>query len=67
MADFVIWNPYKAETVEQMRSDFGEMCIYNGIDMYGKIEEVYIRGQLAFSQSEGLGVGLIQKRSSANA
>jgi len=55
-ADLIIWNPHEA-VIAESHSKFPDMSVFRGRELYGKIEEVYVRGQLAFKENQFYPVG----------
>ncbi|CAG9335866.1 unnamed protein product [Blepharisma stoltei] len=55
-ADLVIWKPHET-VIAKSYSKFPDMCVFRGKELYGKIEEVYVRGQLAFQGNNFYPVG----------
>jgi dihydroorotase-like cyclic amidohydrolase len=49
-ADLVIWNPFEKQTISQDFSPFPECSPFIGSELYGKIFQVYLRGNLAYDQ-----------------
>lgn len=56
LADLVVWSPYCKERVNVCK-EYQELSTFNGIEMHGKIEKVYVRGKLAFDNGEFHPVG----------
>ena len=49
-ADFIVWDPYVKHEITHDYSQFPNMSPFIGKEVYGKIEKVYVRGQVAFNQ-----------------
>ena len=51
-ADLIIWNPFEKYLIENEYSPFPEMSPFLGMQMYGRIHRVYLRGGLAYNQGK---------------
>ena len=51
-ADLIVWNPYEKFVVTQEYSNFPEMSPFIGMELHGKINKVFLRGQLAFNEGK---------------
>ena len=51
-ADLIMWKPYEKYVVENEMSPFPEISPFLGMELYGKIDTVYLRGHLAFKQGK---------------
>lgn len=61
-ADLVIWSPLEQVTVRETYSAQTSQCAYLNTSLYGKIEKVLIRGQLAFSNGTFYPIGRVIRR-----
>ena len=50
-ADLIVWNPYCRDIVSSCH-EYQRLCTFNGVEMHGKIEKVYLRGKLAFDNGQ---------------
>lgn len=57
-ADLVLWDPFECFEAKS-RSKFGEMSPYDKKEMYGKVKAVYVRGKLAWSETQACARGTI--------
>ena len=57
LADLVIWSPLEEVTVQQSHSAQSYQCAYLNATLYGKIEKVLIRGNLAYSEGAFFPIG----------
>ena len=60
-ADMVVWDP-DAAAIGRSVSPEPTMCPYNGVELYGKVCKVYVRGQVAYSEGEWQAVGSLRRR-----
>ena len=51
-ADLIIWNPFEKYPIIKEYSPFPEMSPFIGLQMYGRIIRVYLRGSLAFLEGK---------------
>jgi allantoinase len=51
-ADLVVWNPYEKYKVTEELSPYPEMSPYLGMELYGKISKVFLRGNLVYNQGK---------------
>lgn len=49
MADLVIWNPHEQIKVQKTLSQFKETCLLLGVDLFGCIHKVMLRGRFVLS------------------
>lgn len=61
LADMVIWCP-EEEVVGEAVCPEPEMCPYHGERLFGRVEKVYVRGEVAYSGGEWRDVGQIRRR-----
>lgn len=62
-ADIVVWQPNVPFDVDRRWTKFPELNPYRGKRMYGHIQCVFVRGQLAFEEGEVRSVGRLCMRS----
>ena len=55
-ADLIVWNPY-CKSVARVCEDYQRLCTFNGLEMHGRIEKVFLRGRLAFDNGEFYPIG----------
>lgn len=63
LADLIVWTPY-CRTVGRIRELYGGLNVFEGKELMGEIEKVYIRGHLAYDMGEFFKFGRVEKRSS---
>ena len=51
-ADLILWKPFEKYVVRNEMSPFPEISPFLGMEFYGKIQSVYLRGRLAFNQGK---------------
>lgn len=51
-ADLIVWSPYEKYIVEQEYSPFPQTSPFLGMELFGKIQKVYLRGNLAYNQGK---------------
>ena len=61
LADLIVWSP-EEETVGQAVCPEPEMCPYSGERLFGRVEKVYVRGQVAYGEGEWRAVGQTRRR-----
>lgn len=61
-ADIVVWNPFELGIVEIEHSSFPQVSPFIGMELYGKIHQVYLRGNLAFTQGKFKARGRVLQR-----
>jgi len=57
-ADLVLWDPFESFEAKS-RSKHGKMSPYDKKEMYGKVKAVYVRGKLAWSETQACARGTI--------
>lgn len=58
VADIVVWDPFEEVTISRSRAGQPMQCPYLEQKLFGKIQQVYVRGELAFDQGEARPVGM---------
>ncbi|OMJ67345.1 hypothetical protein SteCoe_35506 [Stentor coeruleus] len=51
-ADLIVWNPYEKYKVTEEHSPYPQMSPYLGMELYGKISKVFLRGNLVYNQGK---------------
>lgn len=57
LADIVVWDPFEEVLVEQSLAGQPLQCPYLGLKLFGRVQRVYVRGELAFDQGNVRPVG----------
>jgi len=50
LADLVVWDPFEEVLVEQSKAGQPLQCPYLGVKLFGKVQRVYVGGELAYDQ-----------------
>ncbi|PPQ63996.1 hypothetical protein CVT24_009425 [Panaeolus cyanescens] len=52
--DIIVWDPdYQYEVTNELLQFKNKISPYQGLKLYGRVEQVYLRGQIAFKQDTG--------------
>ena len=52
LADLIVWNPFERYVVGKEYSPFPELSPYLGMELFGKIYKVYLRGNLVLADDK---------------
>lgn len=56
-ADIVVWDPFEEVLVEQSKAGQPLQCPYLGVKLFGRVQKVYVRGEVAYEQGTVRPVG----------
>eukprot|EP00359_Climacostomum_virens_P002346 CAMPEP_0204917268 /NCGR_PEP_ID=MMETSP1397-20131031/14889_1 /ASSEMBLY_ACC=CAM_ASM_000891 /TAXON_ID=49980 /ORGANISM="Climacostomum Climacostomum virens, Strain Stock W-24" /LENGTH=547 /DNA_ID=CAMNT_0052090059 /DNA_START=217 /DNA_END=1860 /DNA_ORIENTATION=- len=57
LADIVVWKPFEPVVSEVSQSVFSDASPYASMELYGRIEQVYVRGRVAYTGGQFKSVG----------